>query len=285
MAEEILTAAQEQLEGLEIYRCYKRSKFLSIKHSSYFQVYEDLLSKYRGRKIIFVEIGVLNGGSLFMWREFLGPAARIIGIDATPEAKKWEQEGFEIYIGDQSDEKFWNELFSTIGNVDIVLDDGGHANEQQIVTAENCVPHINDDGLLVVEDTHTSYMTSFGNPSKYSFINYCKRLIDSINSRSPSVDASRNELNRIVSSIELFESIVCMRINRTKCLDSSLLSNEGISSDARDFRAHTGFLNETAELVRRRFPFLERVGGLKIAHLIFSIRAKYRSRNLSKYFR
>ena len=29
------------------------------------------LKKYIGKKIILVEIGVLNGGSLFMWRDFL----------------------------------------------------------------------------------------------------------------------------------------------------------------------------------------------------------------------
>ncbi|NBP54584.1 MAG: class I SAM-dependent methyltransferase, partial [Actinobacteria bacterium] len=31
-----------------------------------------------------------------MWREFLGPNARIIGIDLNPLAKRWESEGFEI---------------------------------------------------------------------------------------------------------------------------------------------------------------------------------------------
>ena len=110
------------MQDLEIYKCYQKSKYLSIKHSSYFQVYEEIFSKYRDRKITFVEIGVLNGGSLFMWRDFFGPESRIIGIDLNPGAKKWESDGFEIHIGSQSDEKFWGELFPKIGEVDIVLD-------------------------------------------------------------------------------------------------------------------------------------------------------------------
>ena len=52
-----------------------------------------------GKEITFVEIGILDGGSLFMWRDFFGNKARIIGVDLNPEAKKWEKEGFEIFIG------------------------------------------------------------------------------------------------------------------------------------------------------------------------------------------
>lgn len=39
----------------------------------------------------FVEIGVLDGGSLFMWRDYLGKDAEIIGIDLNPDAKRWEK--------------------------------------------------------------------------------------------------------------------------------------------------------------------------------------------------
>ena len=62
-----------------------------------------------------------------------------------------------------------------------ILDDGGHSNDQQISTTINTIPNINDDGLLVIEDTHTSYMQQFGNPHKYSFINFSKKIIDEIN--------------------------------------------------------------------------------------------------------
>ncbi len=55
------------MSELESYKSYMASKYLSIKHSSYFHVYDEVFGKYRGRPITFVEIGVLNGGSLFMW--------------------------------------------------------------------------------------------------------------------------------------------------------------------------------------------------------------------------
>ena len=97
--------ANPSLDSLDIYKSYLASPYLSLKHSAYFQVYEELLGKYRNQNITFVEVGVLNGGSLFMWRHFFGPKARIIGIDFNPLAKRWEDDGFEIHIGSQSDPK------------------------------------------------------------------------------------------------------------------------------------------------------------------------------------
>ena len=225
-----------------------------------------------------------------MWRDFFGPGARIIGVDANPEAIKWKRDDFEIYIGSQSDEAFWDRVFATVGSVDVVLDDGGHANEQQIITAEKCLPHIRDGGMLIVEDTHSSYLTRFGNPSKFSFINYTKSLIDSVNSRFPSVTVSQNRLNEIVSSMEIYESIVCFRVDRSKCFTSALLSNDGVSAEARDFRDHGSILHDSVDYLIRMFPALERSTvisklGTRFARRLFSIRAKFKSRHLGRFFR
>ena len=69
------------MENLEKYKSYKKSPFKSIKHNTYFECYDHFFSKYRGKKITFVEIGVLGGGSLFMWRDYFGEKARTIGVD------------------------------------------------------------------------------------------------------------------------------------------------------------------------------------------------------------
>lgn len=77
-----------ELSRSESYAAYMGSPEPSFKHTTYFPAYDALLSKFRGKPITFVEIGVLNGGSLFMWRNFFGPAARIIGVDLNPGAKQ-----------------------------------------------------------------------------------------------------------------------------------------------------------------------------------------------------
>ena len=41
-------------------------------------------------------IGILGGGSLFMWRDFLGKKAKVIGIEMNPNSKILEKSGFKI---------------------------------------------------------------------------------------------------------------------------------------------------------------------------------------------
>lgn len=244
---------------LDVYKSYKKSPYSSTKHSSYFQVYGELLEPYRNRKITFVEIGILNGGSLFMWRDYFGPDARIIGIELNPLAKKWEKDGFEIYIGSQSDPDFWRKFFEAVGPVDIVLDDGGHTFEQQIVTTHCCIPHIRDDGLMIVEDTHTSYFKDWGYPSPYTFVEWAKKLADNINCRFPSVKVSSLPYKNSIFSVTIFESIVSFKIDRSKCFESFPTSNGGISSDAQDYRhanTNTGQMQGRIKALGRLFPRL-----------------------------
>lgn len=236
---------EPRLQDLEIYKSYLASPYLSLKHSAYFQVYEELLSKYRNKKITFVEVGVLNGGSLFMWRDFFGLEARIIGVDFNPLAKRWEEDGFEIFIGSQSSPDFWRDFFSSIGMVDVLLDDGGHTNEQQIVTTHQSIPFIKDGGLLIVEDVHASYFKDFGNPSKYSFINYAKLFIDGINARFPGVEVVKNMFRDAVYSAHFYDSIVAFSVDRRKCFVSSWTSNEGRTFEAEDYRHHDSLARKT----------------------------------------
>src|SRR5581483_8689849 len=140
----------QDLGPLEVYQSYMRSPYLSRKHSSYFQTYTDLFERYRGKELTFVEIGVMDGGSLFMWRDYLGPKARIIGIELNPGAKRWQQDGFEIFTGSQSDPQFWRSFFQTVGPGHVRPDDGGHTFEQQIVTVHSCIPNVRDGGMIVV---------------------------------------------------------------------------------------------------------------------------------------
>jgi len=209
----------------------------TTKWSNYFAIYDELLGRYVGKEFVFVEIGVLNGGSLRMWREFFGKKARIIGIDINPVAKMMEQEGFEIFIGDQASPRFWTEFMEQVGPIDVLLDDGGHTNRQQIMTVKNCVAHIRDGGLLLVEDVHASYMASFGNPSNYSFMNFAKKIADEMNRRNPYVSVARsNVYAHTVHAVTFFDSIVCFHVNREFCQRSRQVNVGTEEIGAIDFR-------------------------------------------------
>jgi len=188
-----------------------KSPLKSFKYSTYFKVYDQLFYPYKNKKITFLEIGVGSGGSLFMWRYFFGKKARIIGIDLNPEAKKLEKYGFEIFVGSQKDKKFLQEVKKKIGKIDIILDDGGHMYDQQIITTEFFIGSVNDGGMVVIEDTHSSYVNGFGS-SRFSFIKYVKELIDKINNRFCFLNKKLSE--KKIWSLEIFESFVVFKINR-----------------------------------------------------------------------
>ena len=220
------------------YKSFIKSKYLSLKYKNYFNIYDNLFNEYKNKNITFLEIGVFSGGSLFMWRNFFGKKAKIIGIDLNPESKRFEKYGFKIFIGDQSKESFWKKLFSKVGKVDLVLDDGGHTNYQQIITTNCCIPNIKDNGMLVVEDIHTSFIKNkWYNPSKYSYINYCKKLIEDVNSRYPGIKKHNYSLNKYIYSIQNFESIVSFKINRNLCKTNFEVRNAKKSTNPKEFRS------------------------------------------------
>ena len=231
------------------YKAFIKSPFKSIKHSTYFDVYDELFSKYRNKRITFIEVGVLSGGSLFMWRNFFGTKARIIGIDLNPKAKKWTKHGFEIFVGNQSDPIFWKNLKSKIGQVDIILDDGGHKYIDQITTIEFMLEKIKNNGMIVVEDTHTSYIDDFGDKN-YSFINYIKKKIDKINYRSHRINKKDPETK--IWSLRVFESIVAIEVkNKKKLTKSFQIKNQGIDDKAKDFRVEQSKISKNNYLINR----------------------------------
>lgn len=262
--------------GDDLLSIFSGGEFKSVKHTHYFPIYEMLFSKFRNKPITFLEIGVLGGGSLLMWRKYFGENARIIGIDLNPKARKWEAHGFEIYIGDQEDPNFWSTITEEIGAVDIVLDDGGHTYAQQIVTTNCILTSIKDGGMLVVEDTHTSYMDGFG-PKRYSFINYVKKMIDNLNSRSAEVSGKYKDKSNILS-VECFESMVVFKISKVIAQNESrVIINQGVDDGAEDFRDSNS----------RSISMLRRLGKLirKTQIKQFAIKPYLRMHHIIMYFK
>ena len=184
-----------------------------------------------------------------MWRNFFGKQARIIGIELNPEAKKWEKDGFEIFIGDQSDPDFWRDFYKQVGDIDILLDDGGHTYVQQIVTAEYALDNIKDGGVLVVEDTHTSYMDKFGDKS-IKFINYISKMTDRINTRFGSFENTKK--NKKVYSISVYESLVAFfKDNEKAQLESKTIWNKKPDIAPDDFRYKSDLSEEKFNKVKK----------------------------------
>lgn len=177
----------------------------------YFDVYDRHFSRFRNKEVVIVEIGVFRGGSLQMWKHYFGSNAKIYGIDINPDCKDFEEDNIEIIIGSQSDRQFLKELITKIPQIDILIDDGGHEMDQQIITFEELFGHIKENGVYLCEDTHTSYWKYYrgGYKKKGTFMEYTKGLIDSLNayhSRNKRLPVS--DFTRTAGSIHFYDSIV-----------------------------------------------------------------------------
>ena len=278
----------------KIYDIWKNTKYFSVKPRNYFEIYEELFSKYIDKKITFVEIGILSGGSLFMWREFFGKNARIIGVELNPVAKKWEKDGFEIFIGDQGSSEFWDSFFKKVGNIDVVLDDGSHTYQDQIVTLTKCIPFINNGGKMVTEDVCSSYLKRYGYPSKYNFVNFIKLLVDEINYRFSDVEKIERKttfpLRKKVFSITHYESIVSLNINEMQCKEDYLVKNGGISEGETHVwnYLNKSIIKKILVFFAKKFNFLKKIKIIYILvnkfHRLLDLRLRIKQNSQNKKF-
>ncbi len=195
----------------------QNDKRLIHKWKHYFDIYERHFSRFRNKEIIILEIGVFQGGSLQMWKNYFGEKTRIYGIDIDPRCKQIEEDNITIFIGSQSDRKFLREIKKQLPRVDILIDDGGHTMDQQIVTFEELFDLVKDDGVYLCEDLHTSYWKSYGGGYKRrgSFIEYSKNFIDFINAyHSKQRSLKVSEFTKSVDSLHYYDSILV--IEKTK---------------------------------------------------------------------
>ncbi|MFD2090360.1 class I SAM-dependent methyltransferase [Blastococcus deserti] len=149
----------------------------------YFPIYSRHLAPYRGRPIRVLEIGTYRGGSLDMWRWYFGPQVTLVGIDIDEDAKAAADPRHVVEIGDQTDADFLRRVAEEHGPFDVIIDDGGHGMQQQIVTAETLFPLLADGGVFLVEDCHTSYWDSYegGRNRPGTFMEWAKQRLDDVN--------------------------------------------------------------------------------------------------------
>ena len=150
----------------EIYEKYRAYSDKGTRHC-YVGLYESILERFRHTASLVVEIGVLSGASLYMWREFFTKAT-IIGVDTNPQCKAIQNPYARILveIGDASNPDMAGRLPD---GVDIIIDDGGHILEPTINSFRYLYPKLRGGGLYIVEDVQDfeawkSGFDSFGIP-------------------------------------------------------------------------------------------------------------------------
>jgi hypothetical protein len=176
----------------------------------YFDIYERHLERFRGKSPVMIEIGVMGGGSLAMWKAYLGPGSKIIGIDINPDCKAHEDEGIEVFIGSQDDPVVVDCIFSKYPKVDIVLDDGSHKMRHMIASFDLMYDRLQPTGIYIVEDTHTCYWNEYGGGVRRegSFMEFVKHKLDEINAVHTREQIPVSEFTRSTDCIACYDSVV-----------------------------------------------------------------------------
>jgi hypothetical protein len=193
------------------------------KWNHYFDIYHKHFSHLRGGDVRVLEIGIYSGGSLGMWKDYFGPRCQVYGVDIEPACKAYESDSIKVFIGDQADRNFWKGFKQEVDAVDIVIDDGGHLAEQQIVTFEELLPHIRPRGVYLCEDLHgtlnlfASYMCGFA-----LNLNACDRQENNVNDDERRLVFGTTPLQSAVRSVHFYPYVTV--VERTAAPVSELVS-------------------------------------------------------------
>jgi cephalosporin hydroxylase len=206
-------AKREETNPLAAYFFANPGRLIQKWHH-YFEIYHRHFQSFRGRSPVVLEIGVLQGGSLQMWREYFGAGAQIVGIDIDPRCKQFEQAQIRVMIGNQADRAFLAEVKRQLPRIDIVIDDGGHRMDQQIASFEELYPHLQPRGVYLCEDTHSSYMQRYegGYGKAGTFVEYSKALIDRLHAWHSEDPASFaiDDLTRSTYALHWYDSVLVL---------------------------------------------------------------------------
>ena len=158
-----------------------------LKNHGYQRVYPWFLSHFKKSPIKLLEIGVADSESLELWKNYF-ENVNLFVIDILPI--QINDKNVKVFQVDQSKEV---ELIDFANNVnakfDIIIDDGSHVPEHQLLTLKNLWNNLKGGGVYIIEDIETSYWgksSIYGykfNSNKVNAVNILENIINYINKK------------------------------------------------------------------------------------------------------
>ncbi len=215
----------------EIYSCDKWGKHYYTPH------YKTHFENFKKNKINLIEIGIggyknidRGGASLRLWKNYF-KNANIYGIDIYDKSLL-EEKRIKTFQGSQTDKNFLNKVVKYIGEIDIVIDDGSHVNDDIINTFNFLFPVLKNGGIYIVEDLQCSYWAWYGGNSKEiedpgTAVNYFKGLIHGLNYKEFIIkDYEPNYYDKNIISIHFYHNMVFIYKGDNSESSSYLIDNQ-----------------------------------------------------------
>lgn len=124
---------------------------------NYLHVYERYFEQIRETVSSVLEIGVLNGDSLRLWRDYF-PHAHIWGLDINPDTAAHTGHRIDVVIGNQSDPP---QALLDAGGFDIIIDDGSHIVSRTLDSCRVLWPLVRHGGFYAIEDLGITYFSNW----------------------------------------------------------------------------------------------------------------------------
>lgn len=192
----------------------------SSNYHNYTAIYAKYFDQIKNDPIKFLEIGIYQGNSVKLWENYF-KNADLHFFDITFGAVQYFSKRSSYYLVNQENPE---DLLSFIrlfgGDFDVIIDDGGHTMQQQIVSFQTLFPFVKSGGIYVIEDLHTSYWSHFGGGGhENTTIAFLKNLVDDVNfvgnsttkarhiHLDPAFEQTLNIYQRDIESIHFYDSV------------------------------------------------------------------------------
>lgn len=141
---------------------------------SYIDAYENLFKRYKDKENNILEIGIHYGGSILLWQEYF-KKSKLDFIDIVNNIhlniNSKISDRCNLYFFDAYSDENVNKLTKN-KKYDIMIDDGPHTLESQMLFITKYLPHLNKNGIMVIEDVQNiSYIDHLINlvPHNYTY--------------------------------------------------------------------------------------------------------------------
>jgi hypothetical protein len=165
----------------------KKHKSDKVTHHGYERFYDYFLEPFKLDKFNLFEIGIYKEGSLKLWKEYFSNA-NIYGMDINEYNKS---DYGTIFKGDQNKKKDLNKIIENIKVAKIIIDDGSHKPEHQLLSFNHLFKNLlQDGGIYIIEDIETSYWKKSnlygydidaGYNAQNNIVNIFKNIVDIVN--------------------------------------------------------------------------------------------------------
>jgi len=147
--------------------------------NDYLKQYEEYFYGLVEHEIKLLELGVREGGSLLMWRDYFDKGT-IVGLDIDHVQLEGPTDRIHIYQGLQQDTKILDKIRSETAKegFDIIIDDASHIGELTRMSFWHLFDnHLKPGGIYIIEDWRTGYWNSWPDGKKYIFPSNKKKIL------------------------------------------------------------------------------------------------------------